>query len=208
MTEKQQQRQQAYKARNSQLDKEKLSRIICNKFIAQQAYQQATTVMWYVHCRSEVRTRDALTTELNGSKKIVIPYCTNDRDGHRILGLWWLEDLSELNPGTWGILEPPKSRWGEPGKEILPNQLDLIMVPGVAFDRDGGRIGNGAGYYDDLLVKVRADTGLVAVCFESQLCERVIMEKHDVTMDIILTEKKFYMNSGYSKANGFDSHKK
>lgn len=192
MTEKQKQRDKAYFARNTQQEKEKLSRIICNKFIAQQAYKLATTVMWYLHCRSEVRTLDALVSELGRQKRIVIPYCTEDEKGQNKLGLWLLEDLAELIPGTWGILEPPKSRWGEEDKEVLPQELDLIMVPGVAFGRDGGRIGNGAGYYDRLLQEVRTDTLLTAVCYEAQVSDKVIMEKYDVYMDTILTEKNCY----------------
>lgn len=195
MIEKQKQRDKAYLARNAQQEKEKLSQIICNKFIAQQTYQSATTVMWYLHCRSEVRTLDMLVSELAGQKRIVIPYCTKDEKGQNKLGLWLLEDLAELIPGTWGILEPPKSRWGEEGKEVLPQGLDLIMVPGVAFARDGGRIGNGAGYYDRLLQQVRTDTLLTAMCYETQVSDKVIMEKHDVYMDIILTEKNCYSSN-------------
>ncbi len=148
--------------------------------------------MWYIHCRSEVRTLQALKAELTGHKRIVIPYCTHDSLGQNKLGLWILNDLSELVSGTWGILEPPKSRWGEPGTEASPAELDLIMVPGVAFDRQGGRLGNGVGYYDRLFQEVRSDTQLTAVCYESQLLEKVVMEKHDVYMHTIITEKESY----------------
>jgi len=199
MNVKKQQRDKAYKARNNQPDKDYLSQIICNKFISQSSYQQANTIMWYLHCRSEVRTLPAVTAQLNSSKKIVIPYCTKDSKGQNKLSLWWLEDISELSPGTWGILEPPSSRWGEKGKEVLPCELDLIMVPGVAFDRTGGRLGNGAGYYDRLLQQVNAKTQLTAVCYQSQLCDEVIMEKHDIYMNTVLTE----LNSFTAKKNGF-----
>ena len=64
MTEKQKQRRKSYDARNAQPDKENLSDIICNKFLAQSTYQQADTVMWYLHCRSEVRTLDFLAAAL------------------------------------------------------------------------------------------------------------------------------------------------
>ncbi len=194
MKDKQQLRRKAYDARNAQPDKEKLSDIICNKFIAQTAYQQAETIMWYLHCRSEVRTLNAVVAALDSQKKIIIPYCTTDQKGQNKLGLWWLEDISELIAGTWGILEPPKSCWGEKGKEISPQALDLIMVPGVAFDRTGGRLGNGAGYYDRLLNQVRTDTQITAVCYESQLCDKVMMETHDIYMHTVLTEKNCYMN--------------
>ena len=190
MTEKQKQRRKAYDVRNAQPDKENLSDIICNKFLAQSAYQQADTVMWYLHCRSEVRTLNFLTAALESSKNCVIPYCTVDQNGQNKLGLWLLENTSELIPGTWGILEPPESRWGE--KEVLPEQLDLVMVPGVAFDHQGGRLGNGAGYYDRLLNKVRADTVLSAVCYQGQLFPKIPMEAHDVYMDYVFTELHCY----------------
>lgn len=193
---KDQQRRKAYEARNAQTDKDAVSRIICDRFIAHPAYKQAETVMWYIHCRSEVRTKSALLRELATGKRMVIPYCTKDEQGHNKLGLWWLEDFAELVPGMWGILEPPRHRWGEAGKEIAPEQLDLVMVPGVAFDRNGGRLGNGAGYYDRLLKRVRADAILSAVCYESQLVEQIAMEPHDVTMDMVMTEKTIYTGKG------------
>jgi len=187
---KNRQRRKAYDVRNEQIDKGVMSRIICAQFVAHPVYQQAETVMWYIHCRSEVRTQSALLGELDAGKRIVIPYCTKDEQGHNKLGLWWLEDFAELVPGMWGILEPPKQRWGELGKEVAPEQLDCVMVPGVAFDRNGGRLGNGAGYYDRLLKSIRADAVLIGVCFESQLVEQVAMDAHDVAMDIVMTEKK------------------
>lgn len=198
---KNQQRRKAYDARSGQIDKEGLSRIICARFIDQPIYRQAKTVMWYIHCRSEVRTQSALSDELATDKRIVIPYCTKDERGHNKLGLWRLEDLAELMPGMWGILEPPKQRWGEMGKEIAPEQLDYVMVPGVAFDRNGGRLGNGAGYYDRLLQSVRTDTVLVGVCFESQLVEQVVTDTHDVAMDYIMTEKTLYAGKGRQFSN-------
>lgn len=193
---KNQQRRKIYDTRNGQIDKDELSRLICSRFIAQPIYRQAKTIMWYNHCRSEVRTRQALSDELATGKRIVIPYCTKDEQGHNKLGLWRLESFVELIQGTWGILEPPKQRWGEPGKEVDPGELDCIMVPGVAFDRNGGRLGNGAGYYDRLLKNVRADAVLVGVCFESQLVEQVVADAHDVAMDYVMTEKTLYAGKG------------
>ncbi|MBL6987826.1 MAG: 5-formyltetrahydrofolate cyclo-ligase [Methylobacter sp.] len=193
---KNRQRNNANDARNEQIDKDAVSRFICDRFIAHPVYQQAETVMWYSHCRSEVRTQTALLGELETDKRIAVPYCTKDEQGHNKLGLWRLEDVAELVPGMWGILEPPKRRWGEVGKEIAAEQLDCVIVPGVAFDRNGGRLGNGGGYYDRLLSRVRADTFLIGVCFESQLVEQVVMEAHDVAMDIVITEKALYAGKG------------
>ena len=193
---KSRQRRNAYDARYEQMDKDVVSRVICAQFVAHPIYQQAKTVMWYSHCRTEVRTQQALLGELATGKRTVIPYCTIDEQGHNKLGLWWLEDFAELEPGMWGILEPPQHRWGELEKEIPPEQIDCVMVPGVAFDRNGGRLGNGAGYYDRLLKSVRTDTVLIGVCFESQLFKQVVIEAHDVTMDFVMTEKALYAGKG------------
>ncbi len=156
--------------------------------------------MWYLHCRFEVQTRESVTKQLAQDKRIVVPYCTEDNHGQKILGLWRLTGLNELEPGMWGILEPPRSRWQEAGKSVDVEELDLIMVPGVVFDRQGGRLGNGAGYYDRLLAAARPDAHLVGVCFESQLTEKVPMAPHDVVMNKVVTESAVYTGKKHAEA--------
>lgn len=190
------QRQQAYRARSRQAGREALSRIIGARFMGLEAYRRAKTVMAYIGCKTEVETQPVIMEMLVGDKCLVIPYCTRDGNDHPRLGLWRLTDFAELSPGTWGILEPPKSRWGEPGKEIAPAEIDLIMVPGVGFDRQGGRLGNGAGYYDRLLACVRPDTVLCGLGFESQLFDEIATEPHDVAMDVVVTERAVYCEKG------------
>jgi 5-formyltetrahydrofolate cyclo-ligase len=191
--DKQQQRQLAYLARNAQVDKDKISATICQRIIELPEYQQAETVLWYVHCRSEVRTLSAFNRELQGNKRMVVPYCTVDENGEKCLGLWLLKSMEELQPGMWNILEPPaKSRWQAADRQIQPNELDLLLVPGVAFDVSGGRLGNGAGYYDRLLSQVRTDALRVGVCYESQIVSKVVRQAHDVLMHRVITEEAIY----------------
>jgi len=189
---KQQQRLQAYKARNNQINKAGLSAIICQKIIQHSSYQTASTVMIYLHCRSEVRTQAFVKTLLKTDKRIVIPYCTQDEQGNNKLGLWHLENLNELISGTWDILEPPKTKWDDLSKQLHPEQLDLVIVPGVAFSPQGARLGNGAGYYDRLLNQVRRDCTLIGIAYESQLFEEIQMDSYDIYMDFVLTEKQLY----------------
>ncbi|MGH8549337.1 MAG: 5-formyltetrahydrofolate cyclo-ligase [Methylococcales bacterium] len=191
-------RERAYSARDAQSDKEQNSAWICKAFTSLPAFQNAETILLYLSCRSEVRTRETVHAALGGEKRIVIPYCTLDDAGRNKLGLWWLESLDELIPGMWNILEPPKSRRGESGKEIDPRNLDLIMVPGVAFDVRGGRLGNGQGYYDRLLAAVRPDCELIGVGFESQIFEEIPMGSFDIRLDGVITEKHFYPGKGRS----------
>lgn len=197
MERKNKMRRQAYDARAAQENKEEISAAICEQFIALPEYRKAQTAMWYIDCRSETRTKPHLEKEIaKGQKKIIVPYCTVDEKGDNKLGLWHLESFDELVVGKWKILEPPRDRWGDPVKEVEPEALDIVMVPGVGFDRGGGRMGNGQGYYDRLLERARPDCPLVALAYESQMFDEVLVAPHDVFMDKVITEKAVYEGKG------------
>jgi 5-formyltetrahydrofolate cyclo-ligase len=185
-------RRAAYDARNAQPDKDPISESAVASLMQLPEYQAARTILWYIDCRSELRTKHALPAALESGKQIIVPYCTVDEAGANKLGLWRLERMEEMIVGKWKILEPPHDRWAEPGKEFQAEQLDLVIVPGVGFSRDGGRMGNGQGYYDRLLTNVRPDCVLVGLCYESQLFDDLIMGPHDVFMDKVVTERATY----------------
>ena len=189
-------RRAAYDARNAQPDKEKVSEVAVAALMDLPEYRAAKTVLWYLDCRSELRTRHVLPAALASDKRIIVPYCTVDEAGANKLGLWWLQSMDELIVGKWKILEPPRERWGEAGKEIAPEEIDLVIVPGVGFSRVGGRMGNGQGYYDRLLERVRPDCKLIALGYECQLFDDLIVSPHDVFMDKVVTEAAVYEGQG------------
>ena len=197
MEKKGKMRREAYDRRNAQENKDEVSTAAVEKFMALPEYEKAHTIMWYIDCRSETRTKPQLLAEVEkGEKKIIVPYCTEDENGENKLGLWHMESLEEMVVGKWNILEPPRELWGNPEKEVTPEELDMIMVPGVGFDRDGGRMGNGQGYYDRTMEKVRPDCFLIALCYESQLFDNILVAPHDVYMDKVVTEKEVYIGKG------------
>ena len=197
MERKNKMRREAYDRRNAQDNKDEVSAKAVARFLELPEYKNAHTIMWYIDCRSELRTKPELLAEVaKGEKKIIVPYCTEDENGDNKLGLWWMESLEEMVVGKWDILEPPKDMWGNPTKEVEAGDLDLVMVPGVGFDRNGGRMGNGQGYYDRLLEKVRADAPLIAMGYESQLFDNVLVAPHDVYMDKVVTEDAVYEGQG------------
>lgn len=190
-TRKQEIRQLAHENRKNQEDKDGVSKLIVDRFMKMSEYAAAQTVMFYVDVRDEVRTRHALPEAIQGDKRIVIPYCV---DGE--LELFHLESMDELEVGMYKILEPRKDLREVASKRLQAEDLDLIMVPGVAFDRNGGRTGHGKGYYDKLLEHARADTPLVALAFECQLFSEIPCEDHDIYMDKVVTEAAEYTGRG------------
>lgn len=188
---KQQIREQAHTNRKAQESKGELSREIVARFMALPEYAAATTVMFYVDVRTEVRTRQDLSTALASGKRVVVPYCV---DGE--LELFLLEDMDELELGMYRILEPKQGLRTVVEKRVEVDELDLIMVPGVAFDVRGARTGHGKGYYDKLLEHAQPDTPLVALAFECQMFEEIPVEEHDVFMDKVVTEKAVYAGRG------------
>jgi 5-formyltetrahydrofolate cyclo-ligase len=188
---KRQIREQAHANRRAQEDKDGLSRIICEKFASLPEYQAARTVLFYLDARAELRTRHFLPAALMHGKKIVIPYCV---DG--FLELFHLENMDELDIGMYRILEPKAALRDIASKRVDVQEIDLVMVPGVAFDRTGARMGHGKGYYDKMLEHSRSDTPLVALAFECQLFPEIPTQSHDVFMDKIITELAVYEGRG------------
>jgi 5-formyltetrahydrofolate cyclo-ligase len=185
-------REQAHANRNAQEHKDELSQTICGKFMTLPEYVRAKTVMYYIDVRSEVRTRHALPFALAQGKKIIVPWC-NDRGE---LELFHLENMDELAVGMYKILEPKQELRALPAKQVEVKELDLVMVPGVAFDRTGARMGHGKGYYDKLLEHARLDAPLVALAFECQLFPEIPTAAHDIFMDRIITELAIYPGKG------------
>ena len=186
-------REQARKNRVAQKNKEEISRDICEEFMAMPVYEAAKMVLWYVDAGSEVRTRHILPDAMAKSAKVIIPYCIVETNQ---LELFWLEDMGELVEGAYKILEPASDLRMLPSKRVQPEDIDLVAVPGTAFDPSGGRMGQGKGYYDRLLARVRPDTPLIALSFECQVFPSVPVSPHDVFMDLVLTEQNTYTGRG------------
>ncbi len=191
-------RRQAHDNRNAQENKDELSRRIVGAFMSLPEYAKAETVMFYIDVRSEVRTRLDLEQALSSGKSIIVPWCNEDGE----LELFRLSSMDELEIGMYRILEPKSDLRLLPEKQVSVSELDLIMVPGVGFDRRGGRMGHGKGYYDKLLEHARLDTPLVALAFECQLFDEIPVAEHDVFMDKIITEDAVYQGLGRGTVAG------
>lgn len=113
-------------------------------------------------------------------KKVFVPRID---PGLKRMRMVQIENLESLKPGRYGILEPAPGS-GRPGD---PGDLDLAVVPGMAFDREGGRLGRGKGYFDRFLQEA-GRAYKIGLAFKFQLVEKVPCEAHDVRVDEVLTE--------------------
>lgn len=148
-------------------------------------FKQAKTVMFYVAKDKEVRTEEMIRESLKMGKRVAVPISKAEE---RDLVPSLLIDYGELVPGTYGILEPR-----EEGHRPVPlENIELIVVPGVAFDRRGNRIGFGGGFYDRFLKRVSSNVPRLGLAFDMQMVEELPFGKMDVPMDGVVTEEKFY----------------
>lgn len=163
---------------------EQKSRSIAERFGNLECYRSAQVIMFFIPFRNEVDTRYMIDLSLAGKKKVLVPYTVKeDRTLIPSHLLNWEEDLAE---GTYGIMEPLPERI----RAVEPEQIDMVIVPGVAFDLNGNRLGYGGGYYDRFFERLREDTYLVAVAFELQVVEKVPTEKWDRPIDGLVTENR------------------
>lgn len=170
---------------------DELSRPIWERLFSLTEYRRAGTVLAYVDMPGEVRTQPYLAAVQGQGKQLVVPYC----DGQE-LRLFFLESLADLSPGTLGILEPKPELRALPTRRADVSVLDLLIVPGMAFDRRGARLGHGKGYFDRLLSRVPPAASLVGLAFEWQVLPELPMLPHDVYMDLVVTELATYPGQG------------
>lgn len=147
-------------------------------------FVQAKNVLFYVSTGNEVDTQELIKYQLTLKDKIILVPYTFKKDFR--LHISELKNFNELTPKDFGILEPKEQY----KRDFNPDKLDIVIVPGIVFDKRGYRIGYGYGYYDRFLKKLNPKTIKIALAFDFQLINRILQEEHDVPMDIIITDKE------------------
>lgn len=143
--------------------------------------------MVYIDFRNEVETNLIIDDLLTQNKEVCIPISV-PKTKEMILSKI-INPQKELIKGTYGILEPKE----EYIRKVDPDTLDLIIVPGVAFDKDGYRIGYGGGYYDRFLDKLSKATPSIGIAFDLQILHKVPKDFFDHPVDFIVTEKEIIL---------------
>ncbi|VVB99672.1 5-formyltetrahydrofolate cyclo-ligase family protein [uncultured archaeon] len=154
---------------------------IMDAFLHTPEFENSKCMLLYATKGSEVHTDGIIQSALSLGKRVVLPVTKKEE---KKLVLYELHDMNELAPGAFGIPEPPQN----PAREVKPEDIDLVVVPGVSFDRRGHRIGYGMGYYDALLKKIPGRK--IGLAYSLQIVDRVPDEPHDVAVDMVITESE------------------
>ncbi len=158
----------------------RLSRLIQQRLIASEYFSQAHSLALYSPINNEVATTQIFAAAKKLDKKVYYPRVTGDT-----FDFFEVRTSDDLVIGAFGVAEPVST------VKIPVADLDLVVVPGVAFDVRGYRLGYGRGFYDRQLAGKQNGTVSVGLCFDIQLCDSLPAESHDQPLDFIVTETKF-----------------
>jgi 5-formyltetrahydrofolate cyclo-ligase len=141
-------------------------------------------VLGYMAFDHEVLTDGLMQQTMASGKQLVLPMVLGDRQE---MALYVIEDLGcDVAPGYRGILEPQPQRT----RAVAPETLELALIPGVAFDLRGGRLGFGTGFYDRLLSRLPQGIPTVGLAFDFQVIPRLPCQPHDMLLEAIVTEHR------------------
>lgn len=169
-----------YKQKRADMNKAdavKKSRMVANAFIASELYTNASRLMLYMPLGNETDTAAIIAAALADGKKLVFP--VTDRSTCEITPVLW-DGESELSEGAFSVKEPVGTMLAD------VSRLDAVIVPGIAFDMSGARVGFGKGCYDRFLEGISAVK--VGFCYDFQLADKIPTDEHDVKMDFLVTE--------------------
>ena len=171
-------------------ERDEFSRVIVKRIMQLDAYKRAKTVLAYMSFGAEFASGAWVQQALQDGKQVLLPRVNSST---KQLELFQVADLQrDIAPGKWDIPEPQPQRCR---KADDSERIDFILLPGVAFSRDGSRLGYGGGFYDKLLARIAPDSGdrhpaLVAAAFSLQLVKEIPQEATDRKVDWLLTENE------------------
>ena len=156
-------------------------RAIYETIIKSDPYKKSKFLFVFVSYGSEVDTHKLIKHALDSGKRVCVPKVIDKVNGMKAVEIRGWSDLSE---SYRGILEPELKE-----TDIVEEKaIDLVIVPGVAFDHNGGRLGYGGGFYDRFLLKIKEECHIIAVCYKEQIVNELPMDEHDVKINCIITD--------------------
>jgi 5-formyltetrahydrofolate cyclo-ligase len=165
-------------------ERDKLSARVAANLWSLPDFANARDVLFFISFRSEVNTVPMIERAIADGKTTCLP--STDMESRGMIASRVLDMEADLVLGNYDIPEPRP----EAIRPVAAEDIDVVIMPGVAFDSGGGRLGYGGGYYDRFLEKCRPDCRLIALAFELQIVREVPRARHDRLIHIIVTEER------------------
>lgn len=173
-------RKEAKEKRSSVENKEELSEKIGEKLFSLESYKNCKKLFAYFSYPQEVSTKRIIEKALADGKKVALPRCENENK----MTYYYIESETELEEGNFnGILEPKPN-----GEKAFPDEETLVIVPALAFGKDGSRLGHGMGFYDRFLARGNFKT--VGLCFGKLLFSALPEDEFDRRVSLVITENE------------------
>lgn len=158
----------------SELEKSQKSDIIKNKLFNEGVFKKANIVMFYVSLKDEVNTLTMIDEAVETGKRVCVPVII--KEDKRLIAGEIKDRKKDLEKQHFGIYQPKAGKV----KEVPLEDIDLVVVPGVAFDTENMRLGRGHGYYDRFLCSLSASTRTIGLAFDFQVVENLPKDSHDI----------------------------
>jgi len=155
------------------------ARAIKKKLFSLPAFKKVKIVMFYASKDEEAKTDEMIDEALGAGKRVALPRCTSLKT---IIPKEITDRKKDLEKGAFGICEPKECK-----KDISTEEIDVIVVPGVAFDKKGARLGRGKGYYDRFLKNLSPDKVTIGLAFDFQIVENLPKDSHDIPVSQVIT---------------------
>ena len=184
------------RGRLNDFDRIEKSRQIARRLFELEVFRKSEAIFFFLSLPEEVQTEDMIREAFRLNKEVFVPLVNKEEGRLQVVRIPHLE--IEFVRGEYGVQEPA-SQWREISS---PDQLDLVVAPGLAFDTSGGRIGYGGGYYDRLLRQVPAEAVQIGVGFDFQVLDSIPRMGFDVPVQFVITETQSLRCLGLSDGEG------
>ncbi|MDU6363443.1 MULTISPECIES: 5-formyltetrahydrofolate cyclo-ligase [Clostridium] len=168
-------------------EKELMDNKIFNELINTDLYKRSINIFIYISFSNEINTRNIIEKAFKDKKNVFIPKVYKD---DKLMKAIKLNSIDELKKNSMGILEPI-----DDSNYIEKENIDLIVVPGVVFDKECNRIGYGGGYYDRYLKDIKSKKNKIALAYDLQIVDKIESEVHDIKVDYIITNTRALKNT-------------
>ncbi len=167
----------------SAIQKEKSDKDLLNKLLSLPEFKNVHSVFTYISMPiKEVSTTGIIEFCLTEGTRVAVPVCK----AHSRMDFYYISSLDETKQNKYGILEPEENK----DRLASPSEADLIIIPGLKFDKRGYRLGWGGGFYDRYLKNCFCTK--IGICYEDEITELLPVDNYDVKVDMLVTDKTIY----------------